>query len=215
MLFFVNIIGALGEVRVAGRYKTHFDWNAAVYAGRVYTAPDGSTYDLTHTNTQTYTFKYSYREQGKRQKGSIDIEVRFDPHCFTREKKDSDTEPTLVIDQFNDASSSERVFDLQRYQDSLYLAQVIPHLSNKDCQESLQDGKVLYFKRKNGQGQDYGLYVILKLRRKHGKLLMFVETAHTRRNLPYKMKLKPMKETFAIILGRMLSEKWPELLFED
>lgn len=198
---------------MAGRYKTHFDWNAAVYAHGVYTAPDGTTFDLTHTRPKTYSFKYSYREAGQRKKGKFDIEVRFDPHCFTCERKPTDTVPTLITDRFNDGSSTERIFDDQRYQDSLYLADVIPFLSAKDCRESLQDGKVLYFKRKDGQGRDFGLYVILKLRKqKNGKLVMFIETAHTRSNQPYKMKLKPMAETFAIILGRMLSNKWPELL---
>lgn len=211
MLIHNKIIYAVGRGSVAGRYKTHFEWNAAVYADRIYTDASGATYDLSHTNTQTYSFKLSYRENGKRKKATIDIEVRFDPHCFTREKKD-DTEVTLVIDQFNDGSTTERVFDLQRYQDSVYLASIIPHLSNKDCRESLQDGKVLYFKRKDGQGRDYGLYAILKLRKQKDKLVMFIETAHTRTNQPYKMKLKPMAETFAIILGRMVSTKWPELM---
>jgi hypothetical protein len=196
---------------VAGKYKTHFDWNAAVYADRVYTAPDGTAYDLSHTATQTHTFKYKYRENGKRKSGDIEIDVRFDPHCFTREKVPGDTAPTLVIDQFNDGSTTERVFDAQRYEDSQYLAKIIPHLSNKDCQES-RSGKVLYFKRKDGRGNDYGLYVILKLKREDNSVVMFVETAHTRHNAPYKMNVKPQKETFSIILGRMVSQRWADLL---
>ena len=197
---------------MAGKYKTHFEWNVAVYAERVYTDPDGNTYDLSHTATQTHRFKYKYRENGQRQSGDIEIDVHFDPHCFTREKVPGDTAPTLVIDQFNDGTTTDRVFDSQRYADSLYLAQIIPHLSNKDCQESRQNGKVLYFKRKDNRGKDYGLYVILKLRRQGNNVVMFVETAHTRSNVPYKMNVKPQKETFSIILGRMMSEQWADLL---
>ncbi|EOW7150962.1 TPA: hypothetical protein NGS02_004741 [Vibrio parahaemolyticus] len=197
------------------KQKIGYAWNEDVYCDRTYTAPDGTKYSLEHLRNQTYSYSYKFRDEvGKRQKGKIDIEVRYDPHCFTHERKDGETTPTLSFDKFDDGSTVDRVFDLERYNNCSQLVQSIQYLSRKNCKESRVIGKALYFKQQNRQKPRFGLYVILKVRNEGGKLVMFVETAHNRNNEPYKLALSDKEETYDIILGRLIQSQWPELLVE-
>lgn len=196
-----------------GPQKIGYSWNQEVYCDRTYTAPDGTKYSLEHLRPQTHTYPYKYRDdKGKRQKGRIDIKIRYDPHCFTHERMDDEDTPALTIDKFNDDSTIDRVFDEERYQDSQTLVQTIAGLGRKSCRESRVIGKALYFKQKDRKRPRYGLYVIIKVRNESGELVMYVETAHTRNNEPYKLALSDKEESYDIILGRLIKEQWPELL---
>ena len=96
---------------------------------------------------------------------------------------------------------------------SLFLIMItIKHLTRKNCKESRITGKALYFKQQDKRRPRYGLYVILKIRNESGKLVMFVETAHTRPNTPPKLDLSDREETYDIILGRLIKKEWPELI---
>ncbi|MGX9419514.1 hypothetical protein ACWU4D_19545 [Vibrio sp. WJH972] len=194
--------------------RTGYIWNNDVYINREYISPDGNIYCLKHLDNKTHNYKYKYRDDdGNRNSGSIDIEVRYDPHCFTRSRREGETTPALSFDTFNDGSTLDRVFDIERYNNSQYLIQAIQHLSNKSCKESRrQKSKVLFFKQKNRQRANYGMYVIIKLKKDNGKLIMFVETAHNRTNEPPKLDLSDKEETYSIILGRLIKEEWPELI---
>lgn len=195
------------------KQKIGYRWNKDVYCDRTYIAPCGKKYSLEHLRTTTHNYKFKYRDdEGKRQKGNIDVEVRYDTHCFTSKRKDGDTTPALSFDDFNDGSNIERVFDLQRYENSHILVQTIKHLTRKNCKESRITGKALYFKQQDKRRPRYGLYVILKIRNESGKLVMFVETAHTRPNTPPKLDLSDREETYDIILGRLIKKEWPELI---
>lgn len=195
------------------KQKIGYDWNEDVYCDRTYTDPDGTKYSLEHLRNQTYSYKYKFRDEGgKRQKGSIDIEVRYNPHCFTHERKSGETIPALSFDKFDDGSTVDRVFDLERYTNCEQLVQSIQYLSRKNCKESRIIGKALYFKQHNRQRPRFGLYVIIKIKNEGGKLVMFVETAHNRNNEPYKLALSDKEETYDIILGRLIQTQWPELL---
>jgi hypothetical protein len=194
-------------------HKTGYRWNSDVYVDRTYTSPSGDTYDLDHLRSQNNTYKYQYRDSsGQSIKGSIDIEVRYDPHCFTREREPQDIGPALVYDCYSDGSQSDRVFDLERYNKTKFLVGTIKNLSNKDCRESRNKGKVLYFKQSDRTRPKAGYYVIIKVKNHAGKLVMHVETAHDRNNEPYKLNLSDKSETYKIILGRLISSQWPELL---
>lgn len=195
------------------KQKKGYVWNSAVYCDRTYIAPDGTRYPLEHLRNQIYRYSYKYRnDDGARKKGFIDIEVRYDPHCFTHERKDGETTPSLVVDEFTDGSTVDRVFDLERYQNSEQVAQSIKFLSRKNCKESRILGKALYFKQQDKTRARYGIYVIIKIRNINGKLILFVETAHIRNNEPYKLALSDKEETYDIILGRLIKTKWSELL---
>jgi hypothetical protein len=195
------------------RQKTGYKWNTATYTNRTYTDPNGVQFSLDDFDNQTYTYAYKYRDKdGNRKKGSIDIEVRFDPHCFTREKEAGDTQPALSYDVYDDNSTTERVFDDTRYKNKNNLINAIKHLSNKDCKESRTLGKALYFKQENPKKPSFGMYVVIKVKRKGNTLVMYVETAHNRNNEPYKLGLSDKKETYSIILGRLISQTWPDLL---
>ncbi|EPK3358357.1 hypothetical protein AB7W86_23320 [Providencia rettgeri] len=195
------------------KQKVSYSWNTEVYHEREYFAPDGTRYQLDHLSNQTHTYTYKYRDNnGERKKGSIDIEVRYDPHCFTHERKDGEVTPALSLDEFDDGSTKDRVFDHERYVNSFQLVQSIQYLSRKNCKESRIKGKALYFKQQDKQKPKYGLYVILKVRNISGRLVMFVETAHNRNNEPYKLSLSNKEETYDIILGRLIYSEWPELL---
>lgn len=196
-----------------GPQKIGYSWNEDVYCDRTYTAPDGAKYSLEHLRAQTHNYPYKYRDDlGNRKKGNINIEVRYDPHCFTHERMSGENTPALSMDKFDDDSTIDRVFDHERYQDSHVLAQTIANLGRKNCRESRVVGKALYFKQKNRQRPRYGLYVIIKVRNESGRLVMYVETAHTRNNAPYKLALSSKEESYDIILGRLIKEQWPELL---
>ncbi|SFU91766.1 hypothetical protein [Xenorhabdus koppenhoeferi] len=80
------------------KQKVSYRWNPEVYHEREYTAPDGTKYSLEHLSNQTYNYSYKYRDNnGIRKKSSINIEVRYDPHCFTHERKDGETTPALSL----------------------------------------------------------------------------------------------------------------------
>lgn len=222
--FYIPTTGALGTLLLkngkdsgiivaTSKQKIGYKWNTATYQNRTYTDPDGVEFSLLDFDNQTYTYSYKYRdEEGNRKKGSIDIEVRFDPHCFTREREAGETQPALSFDEYDDHSKTERVFDRVRYENRTTLINAIKHLSNKDCKESRVTGKALYFKQENPKNPRFGLYVIIKVKRKGDRLVMYVETAHNRNNEPYKLGLSDKTETYSIILGRLISEVWPDLL---
>ncbi|MEY1599172.1 hypothetical protein AB7Z84_23735, partial [Escherichia coli] len=112
------------------KQKVSYSWNTEVYHEREYFAPDGTRYQLDHLSNQTHTYTYKYRDNnGERKKGSIDIEVRYDPHCFTHERKDGEVTPALSLDEFDDGSTKDRVFDHERYVISFQLVQSILYLS--------------------------------------------------------------------------------------
>lgn len=198
---------------MAQKQKTGYRWNPDVYKDRKYTAPDGTVYDLSHLKIESHSYNYKYRdEEGARLTGKIDIEIRYDPHCFTHERKAGETDPTLAFDLFEDGSTSERVFDVERFNNTKFLTNAIKNLSNKNCKESRVVGKALYFKQQDRQKPRQGLYVIIKVKKEDGRLVMFVETAHNRNNEPYKLELSDKEETYSIILGRLIKTQWPELL---
>lgn len=195
------------------KQKCGFDWNQAVCQDWVYTDPNGNTHELAHMQTQSHHYKYRYRDAQKTlQKGVIEIEVRYDPHCFTCARPDGNTDPALVFDKFTDGSTADRIFDPARYAKTQALVKTIAGLSRKDCRESRQVGKALYFKQSDPKRPGVGYYVVIKLRNESSKLVMFVETAHERNNDPFKLDLSDKRETYDIILGRLLYKCWPELL---
>jgi hypothetical protein len=201
------------------RIRDHFAWNTAVYRQQTYTdSQTGESYCLKHMSSFTTPIKYEFKELNnpkEKRKGVLDVLVVFDPHCYTSAKTPDDKRDTLVTDHYNDGSYQERAFDLERYKYSHALVKIITNLSYKTCRESQVPGKAIRLEDRDKKNPLAGVYVVMKLRPRDKKLTLYVETAHYRTNEPYDAKLKKVEEKYMLILGRLLRDKWPDVLPVD
>ena len=198
------------------RIRERFAWNNAVYRQQSYTdSKTGLSYCLKHMSSFTTPLKYEFKDlknPKNKHKGELDVQVIFDPHCYTSEKKAGDNRDTLVTDHYDDGSHKERAFDLERYTYSHALVKIIKNLSHKVCRESQIFGKAIRLEDKDKKNPLAGVYIVMKLRKRDEKLTLYVETAHYRTNEPYDAKLKRIDERYMLIFGRLLRDKWPDLL---
>lgn len=195
------------------RIRERYEWNRAVYRQQTYrNSQTGEPFCLRHMTTQTFPFKYEFKQGSEKYKGSIDVKVVFDPHCYTSVKGDEDTRETLVTDHYNDGSTQERALDPERYRYSQNLVKVIQNLSHKMCRESRMFGKAIRLEERDRQNPMTGVYILMKLKRMPSGLTLYVETAHHRTNEPFDVKLKDKDERYMLILGRLLRDQWSDLV---
>lgn len=193
------------------------EWNAGVYADHLYTDKNGDSYCLKHMqNIKDANLKYEFKDGETKRKGSIDVDIVFDHHCYTRERKDDDQElDVLVTDIYSDGSTKDRVFDLKRYQYTHTLVHILKGISHKMCRASRIDGKAIRLENRDKRRPAKGTYILMKLKNQSGKLVLYVETCHERNNEPFDMKLEKREERYMLILGRWLRDLWPELVPPD
>ena len=87
---------------------------ASAEASTLLTSP--STEWWTHMSSFTTPLKYEFKDlknPKNKHKGELDVQVIFDPHCYTSEKKAGDNRDTLVTDHYDDGSHKERALLLR------------------------------------------------------------------------------------------------------
>ena len=187
-------------------YLKEYKWNDLVYKPNSYTDPSTNIeYDLSHMKEMTTPLKYEYKNNnGDKEKGDVDVNVVFSPHCYTSELQAEDPRPVLVTDIYSDGSEKKRVFDLKRYEYSKRLVFVIKAISHKLCKESAVKGKALRLEDPDKKNPKKGVYILFKVRESKGTVKMYVETAHERRNEPYGFHAKNHAKKYMLILGDII-----------
>lgn len=203
-------------MRAKRAVRQSVQWNSDVYANCAYTDMSGNSYSFAHLNRIVdHPLKFEFKDRdGKKKKGCVLVDIIFDHHCYTKEKCDGDTDVTLVTEFFNDGSTKNRVFDLERYNYSKTLVAVIKGISHKTCRASRTPGKAIRLEAQERQRPNVGIYILMKMKLNSGgnKLKLFVETCHRRSNEPYDLQLQDPPERHMLILGRWLRDLWPFLV---
>lgn len=202
-------------MRAKRAVRQYIQWNSEVYENenRVYTDMDGNSYSFSHLNTiENHPLKYEFKQGDIKRKGHVLVDIVFDHHCYTKEKNAGDTNVTLVTEYFDNGSTKERVFDLERYSYTHSLVAVIKGISHKTCRASRVSGKAIRLEEQDRQRPNAGIYILMKMKLKDEKLTLFVETCHRRSNEPYDLQLQDRPERYMLILGRWLRDLWPSLV---
>ena len=190
--------------------KRTWSWNQECYRDSTYFAPDGEEFCLKHLAKHMVELKYEYKctVSNTKQKGTVSTNITYDHHCFTRERKEDDTCPTIVTDNYSDGKSVERVFCNKRYEFSKKLIKITKDLSYKLCRESKTFGKAIRLEEPDRQRPGNGIYIVIKVRpNKHNKTLnLFVETAHFRHNEPHEADLRKEPRKYMLILGNWIKD---------
>ncbi|MDE9433467.1 hypothetical protein KKJ10_14330 [Xenorhabdus bovienii] len=193
--------------------RTH-TWNKQVYSNKTYIHPEtGENFDLSHMTPKIISIKYEYHDERKNKiKGELNVQVIFSYHCYTKSLKKGENNTILVTEYEDGVIKEHRIFDQSRYQYSFTLLGIILNISYKLCRESRIKGKVIRLKEKDKTNPAKGIYIIMKLKAKKEELILYVETAHYRKNEPYNAQLRKETRRFMLILGDMLKEDWNHLV---
>lgn len=190
------------------------EWNHTVHANNTYTDENDIHHCLKHMqNIKNSNIKFEFKDGKNKHKGTVLVDIVFDHHCYTRERTIGDQKiPTLVTDIYSDGSTKERIFDSKRYNYSFTLVNILKNISHKMCRASRIQGKAIRLENRDKQRPAKGTYILMKLKNKSGKLILYVETCHERTNEPFDLKLEKKDDRYMLILGRWLKDLWPELI---
>jgi hypothetical protein len=136
----------------------------------------GTVYDLTHLHPRTLRFELP--AEGKNPAKRYDVIVLFGLHCFTRGLRSGEVvNPTSVYPD----SYETRIFDVNRYEHSLRLLEVIQSLPSKKPHHNGSRGNffVAEITAKDGQTVEYDIFFKVK-KVAQGQLELFVESAFVR-----------------------------------
>lgn len=199
---------------MSGKYKTSQTWNNNVYDSntKIYKDPiSNKEYDLSHMhNVKGVELKFETKVDGEKIKGVVLVDVFFNHHCYTSERKSSDTSVTFVTDIFSDGSTVERVFDEERYSYTHQLCHLVANLDHKLCKGSRtnkKDNKVIRLEDKKKQNPSDAIYVLMKMKRSvrsGNPFNLYIETSHRRRNEPAGLDLAKSERKHMLILGDWL-----------
>jgi hypothetical protein len=157
----------------------------------------GIHYDLGHLHQVFRTFSWVCEDGVKR---DFSVRVRFTNHCISV----ANSSPAVVGEHVFDVGENCRVFDIDRYQWSLELPEIIHGLFQKPT-TTIQltpefNGYIfrLYMKHALADGERY--YCFVRLKRSHEfqggqspvKLDLFVESAYPREIEPFRINERHM-----------------------
>lgn len=199
-------------------------WNVTVYDtnSKTYTDPvSGKDYALSHlSGIDNHSMKFETKIEQEKVKGSIDVRVVFDHHCYTREKNATDTLPVLVTDKYDDGTQKERVFDVSRYDFTFNLLNIIKNIDHKLClgsRRNLKANKVIRVEHRDKRNPRKGTYIVMKMKRFSSDSMgftLYVETCHARNNMPPGMDLSNVERKHMLILGDWLKEQHEDVILE-
>ena len=153
---------------------------------------DNQTFDLSHLHP--FLFEFVVAAKGRDPERVYRVNVEFSLHCFTRGKQAGEviTPEWLYAD-----NREERVFDIERYNLSHNLAEIIRDVGAR---------KVFFAKNSNyftveivtddGEAKDYTVFFTVTRAGKKGRLNLFVQSAYIPNGIPRPQKRKPIKFQF-------------------
>jgi hypothetical protein len=164
---------------------------------RPFTTHDGTLYKLTHLNA--FEVHYTQAAQDQKPERLYKVLVSFGHHCFTR-APDEDEAKTLAYP--HGPKHEIRLFDLERYELSKRLPDIIKNLMRRSCFHTGRDDGTFFtieLVNENGDRIEYEVYFKV-FRNQQNQLRLIVESAF-RRDLSL-LKSRPRKGSigFAIIL---------------
>jgi hypothetical protein len=137
-------------------------------------------YDLSHLHPFSFDFVVAARDGKPEQRYGID--VIFSLHCFSRGIRAG--EPYLADLAYAD-SREVRLFDEQRYTQSLHLGEVIRSIGDRRCFHTGHDN-FFTVELIDGQGErvEYTVYFKLSRAPSKGRLNLYVQSAYVQDETP-------------------------------
>lgn len=205
--------------------RTSWQWNLAVYdpSSKTYTTPvTNEKYTFSHlSDINCHCLKFETKIEGSKIKGTVNVKVIFDHHCYTREKNPSDISlPVLVVDKYDDGTIKERVFDADRFAFTFKLLEIIKNLDHKSClgsRRNLKANKAIRIENRDRSNPKKGIYIVMKIKRfssENADFTLYVETCHSRNTMPHGMDLANAERKHMLVLGDWLREQYPEFVSE-
>ncbi|MGM8474744.1 restriction endonuclease, partial [Enterobacter hormaechei subsp. steigerwaltii] len=147
--------------------------------------------------------KYRYLIQAKRYRGHIALQhvQEFD-------------------DKYDDGTKKERVFDLERYNFTFNLLNIIKNIDHKLClgsRRNLKANKVIRVEHRDKRNPKKGTYIVMKMKRFSSDSMgftLYVETCHARNNMPPGIDLSNVERKHMLILGDWLKEQHEDVITE-
>ena len=119
---------------------------------------------------------YLQISQDKKPARTYNTQVIYSLHCFTRGKKDEDSNKSLYYSDLREC----RVFDFLRYELSKQLPEIIESLINRQCYHTGK-GNFLVVEILNKNGDRYNYEIYFKLNRSpKGILTLHIQSAYSK-----------------------------------
>lgn len=164
----------------------------------------GDVYDLSHL----HPFSTRYEQPSKDGKPTriYKVDVEFSLHCFTRGAKVHETPDSAL---FYSDSRETRIFDLQRYQLSKRLPEIVNCLAQRRCYHT---GKGNFFtieivNELDGSRIEYDIFFAVSYSSKKGFVKLYVQSAYIRDEAHGGNRPDMLKIGFFVILYNTMNRK--------
>ncbi|MCP4697826.1 MAG: hypothetical protein GY862_13385 [Gammaproteobacteria bacterium] len=161
----------------------------------------GKSYSLGHLEP----FQVSYAIKMNNIAIDVNLHVFFTSHCYTRSRKEGDSDCAVLYRERKRGGIDERVFSKARWEFSKFLPDIIKSLHSKGCYPGSK--KELFFRQEKPPyaGSQDGWYICFRLgvSKKHKNLTMSVRSVHWRNNRPY---VRRVAKRFYALLSEFYSE---------
>lgn len=165
---------------------------------------DGETYELAHLEPFEWVFNAPAAK--KRLARSYNIQVIFGLHTFTRgpiKDEDLDSSPLLY-----EENGEKRLFDLERYELSKSLADIIRELGERRCYHTNHDSFfTIELIGEDGEKREYEVYFKVSRATRKGWLNLYVKSAYVRDPSYESSQPKKRKIGFQVITYNVLNRR--------
>ncbi|WP_226668995.1 hypothetical protein [Microbulbifer aggregans] len=170
--------------------------------------PDtGTEYDLSHMADMTLSFNVMLKKG--EEPVSFPCRVEFHNHCYTRGRKEGDTdEQVFIAEKRRGGEIEERVFCPERWDYSLRLPEILRNIVFKDCLQG--DRKEILFRQEDRPDASSlkGWYLCMRFDYRKDldpKLILRINSCHWRPNRPDGVRGGPKR--FLMLLAQFLRKR--------
>jgi hypothetical protein len=162
---------------------------------------DDQVYDLGHLDEFAYNLTIPAKDEKPAQ--VYRLNVTFSIHCFTRSARDGEIIERSVA--YSD-SRETRIFDVDRYQQSKRLREMLETLADKKCYHDKHGNYYVFeVEDKAGVKRYYSVFFAVSKAGKKAGLNLYVTTAHIRPKPPGGKNVKPVR--FSVIVRNIWTSK--------
>ncbi len=139
------------------------NWTAGLMKWKPFIDPAGKAYSLCHLHPFRFSIKFESNERYKELE--VDVHVGFAMHTFTRNGVAGDDEAWAYLDD-----RERRVFDLDRYELSKLLPEIVRALATRKCyQAKHQNFLTIELPSGSRDGGEYHVFFLLNNWREEGR----------------------------------------------
>lgn len=163
----------------------------------------GQQYSLTHVHP--FTMDYAFPESERHESGVVTIRIGFSLHCWTR---DEETRPA-THGWYSD-EREKRAFDLERYELSKQLPEIVRQLHRSHCYLAKAENFVTVSLQNSSGGQvEYEVYFNVRAGNEPMTAELIVQSAYPRVKgaSPKALRRYTQRIKFATILGKVVVRK--------